>query len=124
MEVKRKFIYLLTVRNNLVIEERIVRQGKDARLVLANNITIRLDYLKALEIQNKKLREIAWTQSHVVRAPLARIMGLINTIKDNLELDDENIAMLGHLLSSAVELDDIVREIPKKAEEARMEIKD
>jgi hypothetical protein len=33
-------------------------------------------YVRAIEEQNLKLREITWIQSHVVRAPLSRILGL------------------------------------------------
>jgi hypothetical protein len=33
------------------------------------NVTV-IHHQKTIEIQNKKLRDIAWTQSHVVRAPI------------------------------------------------------
>ncbi|MEO6638224.1 MAG: response regulator, partial [Ginsengibacter sp.] len=54
--------------------------GRDARITLANDITERVNYIGAIEKQNKILQEIAWIQSHVVRAPLAKIMGLIDLI--------------------------------------------
>ncbi|MFX6036039.1 hypothetical protein ABTE74_21885, partial [Acinetobacter baumannii] len=34
----------------------------------------RSQYVNYIEAQNEKLRNIAWTQSHIVRAPLARIL--------------------------------------------------
>src|SRR6267154_4437962 len=40
-----------------------------------------------LALQNKQLIEIAWIQSHEVRGPLARLMGLINFLEDHP--DDE-----------------------------------
>ena len=92
-----------------------------ARLVLASNITDRLEYLKTLEVQNKKLTEIAWTQSHVVRAPLARIMALIDMIKNYPELNEENEELLGYILTSAVELDEVIRDISRKAEEVKLD---
>lgn len=92
-----------------------------ARLVLASNITNRMEYLKALELQNTKLREIAWTQSHVVRAPLARIMALIDMIKNYPELNEENHQMLAYIFTSAVELDEVIREISRKAEAVSFE---
>jgi PAS domain S-box-containing protein len=92
-----------------------------ARLVLASNITERMEYLKALEVQNKKLTEIAWAQSHVVRAPLARIMALIDMIKNYPELTEENQELLGYVFTSAVELDDVIREISRKAEAVTLE---
>src|SRR5690606_14994683 len=47
--------------------------GRKAEVVLANDITEKLYHIEAIEAQNKKLQEIAWMQSHMVRAPLARI---------------------------------------------------
>ncbi|MFK5073451.1 hypothetical protein ACI4BE_28395, partial [Klebsiella pneumoniae] len=41
----------------------------------------RSQYVNYIEAQNEKLRNIAWTQSHIVRAPLARILGIINFIE-------------------------------------------
>jgi len=97
---------------------------KEARLVLASNITERTEYLKTLEIQNKKLTEIAWTQSHIVRAPLARIMALIDLIKNYPELNEENEELLGYIFTSAVELDEVITEISRKAEAVSYEAKD
>src|SRR5690606_8183190 len=94
---------------------------KNARLVLASNITDRIEYLKTLEIQNEKLTEIAWTQSHVVRAPLARIMALIDMIKNYPELNEENEELLGYIFTSAVELDEVIRDISRKAEEVKLD---
>lgn len=94
------------------------------RLVLASNITDRIEYLKTLEIQNKKLTEIAWAQSHVVRAPLARIMALIDLIKNYPELNEENEELLGYIFTSAVELDEVIKDISRKAEAVSHEAKD
>jgi CheY-like chemotaxis protein len=71
----------------------------------------------ALEMQNRKLMEIAWVQSHEVRAPLARIMGLIQLVS---RYPDESMDLkntLNHILQSANELDEIVRKIVRKTEE-------
>lgn len=96
-------------------------KDRSVRLVLASNITDRIEHLKTLEIQNEKLTEIAWTQSHVVRAPLARIMALIDMIKNYPELNEENEELLGYIFSSAVELDEVIREISRKAEEVKLD---
>lgn len=59
------------------IETNVIRfEGKDARLVLATDVSERLSYIQKIEQQNHDLKEIAWIQSHVVRAPLANIMSL------------------------------------------------
>ncbi len=68
-----------------------------------------------IEEQNKKLREIAWTQSHIVRAPVARLMGIIELFKENMLDTSEKEKMLDHIQESAMELDDIIKEIVEKS---------
>lgn len=64
-----------------------------------------------------RLREIAWMQAHEVRAPLACVMGLSKILLDNNEDERSNKESLEHLIRSAGELDYIIREIIKKAED-------
>ena len=71
-------------------------------------------YINTIEDQNKKLREIAWIQSHVVRAPLSRMMTLIVLIKSNSINDSDNEELLNNVLISAVELDNVIRDISNK----------
>jgi len=92
-------------------------------VVNSSDVTERINYIAAIESQNKKLKEIAWMQSHVVRAPLARIMGLIQVMSENHQDDQKdkqiNYTLLQHILTSAYELDEIIREIVMKAAEAK-----
>jgi len=82
-----------------------------------SDITEIKKYTNAIEEQNKKLKEIAWLQSHIVRAPLARMMGLINLLRDN-DLDiSEHREFLIHLAASADELDSVIRGITNKTHE-------
>ena len=70
-------------------------------------------------MQNHKLNEIAWLQSHVVRAPLSRIMGLATALEDrNLKVDDRKLFM-DQLLYSCSELDDVIRKINEKTQEVK-----
>ncbi|MDP9047017.1 MAG: PAS domain S-box protein, partial [Bacteroidota bacterium] len=80
-------------------------------IAIERDITQQLKYIKAIEKQNKNLRKIAWLQSHVIRAPLARIMGLVDLIKNSNKNDDEHQKALGYLLTSANELDDVIKNI-------------
>lgn len=90
---------------------------KNIRISLINDISERLKYVNEIELQNKKLKEIAWIQSHVVRAPMARIMGLIHLLSHkDLELSDEEQAYsFNGIIDSANELDTIILEITQKA---------
>jgi PAS domain S-box-containing protein len=90
-------------------------KGKNAKVTIATDITERLNYIKAIEAQNEKLREISWIQSHVVRAPLARILGLIPLINGLKEGNDEDRKrMLDYIFLSANELDDVIKSITDK----------
>ena len=93
-------------------------EGKPMRMIGAiRDITERLNYITAIEKQNKKLLEIAWTQSHVVRAPLSRIMGLTELMKDSTDSEEEKEELLALLQTSANELDDIIKNISEKTEQ-------
>jgi hypothetical protein len=68
-------------------------------------------HLEEIEMQNKQLREIAWMQSHVVRAPVARIMGIVNLFQDFDDLEISTNELFNNISDSAYEIDDIIRKI-------------
>jgi light-regulated signal transduction histidine kinase (bacteriophytochrome) len=91
--------------------------NRDAGLVLINDITENLKYIRTVEEQNETLKEITWIQSHVVRAPLARLMGLVNLLESEEDaLTEELKELLGYIKISAEELDVVVRNISDKSE--------
>lgn len=72
---------------------------------------------KAIEAQNLRLKEIAWTQSHIARAPLARMLGILDLIQGkNYNSSSDLNELLTLLKKSGLELDDVIREIIKKTE--------
>lgn len=90
-------------------------KGKRANIVIATDITERYKYIKAIEEQNEKLKEISWIQSHVVRAPLSRIMGLVPLINAQNESCEERQKILDYISTSANELDEVVKSITDKS---------
>lgn len=80
---------------------------------IQRDITQNKKHLSEIEEQNKKFKEIAWIQSHIVRAPLARIMGLVDLLKNFVPGDDKD-QLLIHLTNSAKELDSIIINIADK----------
>jgi len=92
------------------------QNGINGIVVNMHDVTERVHYLEELQKHNKQLKEIAWTQSHIVRAPLVRIMSLIHLINeiDPKEIKDSDL--FEHIYASAVELDKIIYDITKKAE--------
>lgn len=89
----------------------------NARIILASDVTERLNHLEALQAQNEKLKEIAWMQSHIVRAPLARIMGLVDMILDPSTGEKERSMAFDFFKTSANELDKIINDIVIKSQE-------
>lgn len=76
----------------------------------------RIEYVRQIETQNEKLKNIAWTQSHIVRAPLARMLAIMNAIDDNNKDLDDTLMWLKHLRDSANELDEIIKDVVEKAQ--------
>jgi len=89
----------------------IAYKGRKARIIVANDITERINYIKAIETQNEKLKEISWMQSHVIRAPLSRIMGLINLLNEVNQSPEELNKIADYIQTSAFELDKVIRDI-------------
>lgn len=90
-------------------------------IAVLNDITERQKMLNGLEKQNKQLLEIAWSQSHLVRAPLSRIMGLAAAIQNGI-IEQEKIGeFLNYMQQSAHELDKVIREIINKTETIEMD---
>ena len=104
-------VFLLSqlTNQNSILEEKV----KERTIELEKNIA-------AIEIQNKALREISWIQSHVVRAPLARMMGAISLleIKEDSGVSQEEIMEI--VITSANEIDKTVREISAKSTQANI----
>ncbi len=90
-------------------EQRIV-----GACITGRDVTARKLYLRSIEDQNKTFREISWMQSHLVRAPLARIMGLLPMLPNATD-DKERAEIIQFLNLSANELDDIIRQITDKS---------
>ncbi|MEQ9008710.1 MAG: hypothetical protein RLP12_12545 [Ekhidna sp.] len=101
------------------LNEQIESQAEELRranleiTVMNNNLeTIVNRRTQELKLRNKQLKEYLSSNSHIVRAPLARILGLVDLYEpgDNSNLDFINQSL--HI--SARELDDALRDINKK----------
>ncbi|MFA6275308.1 MAG: PAS domain S-box protein [Pedobacter sp.] len=67
-------------------------------------------YVEQIEQKNRKLQDISWLQSHVVRTPLARIISLVELL-ENTEANTNQLELLAHMRTSADELDGIIKKI-------------
>lgn len=70
-----------------------------------------------LEVEQKQslLEQIGWEQSHVIRRPLANIIGLINVL-NKMELDQNTANIFTMLAASASQLDEAITSIVKKTD--------
>ena len=110
-EKKNSEVIKVEIRSNVI-----QYQGRKVEIILANDITERLNYISEIEEKNERLQEIAWIQSHVVRAPLARLMGLVYAITESPNDEQHKNKFYQLILKSADELDDVIRDIADKAD--------
>lgn len=92
-------------------------RNKSAKLVVANDITERLLHFDALNAQNKKLKQIAWQQSHEMRSPASKILGIIELFNTELCSKDEQKFLIKEIEITVKELDDVIRSISEKAKQ-------
>lgn len=70
-----------------------------------------------MKAQYEKLLEIAFLQSHQVRAPITNVIGLINLFNFDTPSDPINIKVIKNLKKAILVFDNIIREIVKKTNE-------
>jgi len=63
-----------------------------------------------LELQNKQLAEYAHINSHLLRGPLARVLGIIDLL-ERTDSTPEQKQYLEHLLKASKDLDEVVTKI-------------
>lgn len=88
-----------------------------ASLAIVRNISDEVAFLNALELQHEKMREIAYLQSHVIRNPLSKILGIAKLMQHETNSNNDFAQYLNYLLASAEELDSLVAGIVNKTKE-------
>ncbi len=92
-------------------------EGRALRCVgSALDVTDSMEQLEKIKKQNENLREIAWLQSHVIRAPLTRIMGLIYLAKEHQGGGKPLEEIFDLVSASAEELDKVIHDIIQKTD--------
>ncbi|MGN7205254.1 PAS domain S-box protein [Pedobacter sp. SAFR-022] len=115
-----EYRFLNARREAILVQHRGIflrdEQGRAIRSVdTLRDITAERERLHRIEQQNKQLKEIAWAQSHHVRAPLARIMALSELLKGEV-FSPKQQEVINYLSASASELDEAIKAIIKKTE--------
>lgn len=104
------------------ITAEIATDGNDPKVIgTFQNVNKRKKFEEELKIRNNSLRKMAWHQSHLVRAPLSRIMGIISAMDADFH-QESNSTLAKHfkdLKASSEELDQTVRSAIETAGYAR-----
>ncbi|WP_228949648.1 histidine kinase dimerization/phospho-acceptor domain-containing protein [Mucilaginibacter sp. UR6-1] len=89
---------------------------------IACNITLQVktksridDANSEISVNNDKLSEISFMQSHVIRKPLANIMGLANLLVE-MDLNTHQKSIIDKMTASADELDTVIENISDTAD--------
>lgn len=97
------------------IEIRNKNNGPKTYIAAFQNITELMATLDQLKNKDQQLRELASDQSHLVRAPLARILAITYLIQEEDLLDEGEIrGFIRKLQDSSEELDEQLRKISQK----------
>ncbi|AXJ02358.1 PAS domain S-box-containing protein [Cyclonatronum proteinivorum] len=75
------------------------------------DVTDQMEYTRKIEEQNAFLRKLAWSQSHEVRAPLARLMGVAEALQDMNPSDPDTQMFYESILPTAKELDEVITKL-------------
>src|SRR5690606_40687579 len=105
--------YVLKDRLN-VLNQKISRALKEAKEIKEKTLAV-----EALKIQNSKLFEIAFLQSHQVRGPITNILGLIELF-NHLDFSDPiNGEIIRKLRETTMEFDNIIHMVVQKTNEIK-----
>jgi hypothetical protein len=105
-------IILICALENMSVEELRKALSKSKK-----ELILRKQSEDQLKEKNKKLLEIAFLQSHMVRGPVASILGLVDLIKTDNPEDPANTDLIPVIGNAAKQLDAIIQEIVRKTEE-------
>ncbi len=78
-------------------------------IVFLEVIFIFLPSIRKIKKQSLQFRAIAFNQSHIIRQPLANIIGLLNIIDTNA-LDENNREIIEHVNDQAEKLDTVIKD--------------
>ena len=101
----------------LYLQNKKIKKINDQLQSVNENLEVKIaDRTHDLEMRNIQLTEYAFINSHLLRAPVARIIGLIDLF-DKTKAEPKRIEILDHLKKSGTDLDELVSKINMALEE-------
>ncbi len=74
-------------------------------------------HMQRIEQQNRRLKKIAWLQSHRMRHPVATIMGMAELFNTSDPTDPLNLELINNIKEVAGKLDEIIHEVDELTRE-------
>lgn len=107
----------IRIQKEEIISKNVELQAQQDKIKAINeNLEKRiLERTSLLDKKNSQLQEYTYVNSHLLRGPLCRILGIIYLLENDL-IQDNSVDFLVHLKESASELDDMVKKITRNLE--------
>ncbi|MEQ1584620.1 MAG: hypothetical protein ABL895_01980 [Cyclobacteriaceae bacterium] len=121
LQINHRFYTELQKRNETISDQnRLLEQQRktleEFMIQLEDKVAIRT---QMLEKQNEQLTEYSFFNSHILRAPVSRIRGLLNLLSFTIDVEEEKkIRLL--LVESMNELDKAIKSINDKLQEEKL----
>ncbi len=125
LAITAMLLFLFYKRNQLIkqayysieLKNAVLEQQKQTIQELNHNLeTMVSERTQKLEDRNKKLKEYADYNAHILRAPLARILGLFEVYKEAKSIEEKE-QIFTYLHQTVNELDIIVKDIQHKLQD-------
>lgn len=114
-----KQFYFRVLTDRMVVKHVLVR-GEVIRNTMGQAVAVKgtiqdvteiRTHLQRIEQQNKKLKKIAWIQSHRMRSPVATILGLTEVFNYDDPADPMNAEILRSIKEQSELLDEMIHEV-------------
>lgn len=76
--------------------------------------TGKIQFQKSLLKKIEQLKDVSYLNSHLIRKPVASLMGLTNLIKEEIIEPSEFKSVAGYIFECSLELDEVVRQVNDK----------
>jgi PAS domain S-box-containing protein len=116
IDFKTKFGHII----NAIISSRILTDENGKPTIIEgtiHDITQRKNAEEIIKLKNEKLTEVAFLQSHIVRRPIANILGILHLVNKTNPADPVNLELLPKLEEVSKDLDDVIKQIVQKTNE-------
>jgi hypothetical protein len=108
---KMKIDYHKTQQLIFRINEKLDNANKNLQLLNSDLENKVLDRTRQLNVQNKRIKELAFTNSHIIRTYVARIIGLVN-ITEEPDVSQEDLRYCYRKIKEdSIKLDDVTRKL-------------